>query len=53
MSEANLGRFNSQSAKYQSGADLSDADLTGARLVSVVGLNEAKASAGARGLPAS
>ena len=53
MSEANLGRFDPRSAKYRSGADLSDADLTGAQLVRVVGLHEAKTSAGTRGLPTS
>lgn len=52
LSEANLGRFNPQSAKYKFGADLSDADLTGAQLVSVVGLDEVKTSDGTRGLPA-
>jgi Pentapeptide repeats (8 copies) len=53
LSEANLGRFNPESAKYQSGADLSDANLTGAQLVRVVGLHEAKTSDGTRGLPTS
>lgn len=51
LSRANLGQVDPQSLEYQFGADLSDADLTGAELFGVIGLHVVKTTDGTRGLP--
>jgi hypothetical protein len=48
---ANLGRVDPLSTKYRFGADLSDADLTGAVLDGVIDLHLAKTTDGTHGLP--
>jgi hypothetical protein len=50
LSGANLGRFDPLSTEYQFGADLSDADLTGALLDGVIDLHVTKTTDGTRGL---
>ena len=51
LSGAHLGRFDPKSERYQDGADLSDADLTGAQLDDVIDLHVAKTTDGTLGLP--
>jgi hypothetical protein len=51
LSGAHLGRFDPNSNRYRDGADLSDANLTGAQLEDVIDLRLAKTTDGTLGLP--